>query len=276
MTATTGTLREVVGARTPGFTSIMASEWIKIWSVRAMWVITFLAVTLSIGIAALMSVVEGHTVDTGAEGQLAFDPLNSIFIGTLFGTILLIVFSVLAVTSEYQSRTIRTSVTATPNRSRLLAGKLATVAGIGIALSLIMLLGMFFVTQIIHGAYGLPTAGLGDDGIARFLFISILFGGLIYTVIPLSMGFLLRGTASAVTLSIGFFLMPTLLSALLPIWVQENVLVYMPDKAMFSLSGRTDPEAAFYISQGPALLAIIVWLIGLAVIAGVVFKRRDA
>ncbi len=282
MTATTEPLREhagdrpaggrSAGTRSIGLSSTIASEWIKLRSVRSTWIILFLAVALSIGLAAMFSFVEGLTLGD----QSSIDPLSSSIIGMQFGSILLMVFSALAVTSEYESRTIRTSVSVTPDRWRLLTGKMVTVSAIGLILSLIMVLGMFFASQIINTAYGAPSAALGDEGVNRFLIVSIVVGGLMYTVIPLSIGFLLRGTASAVTISVGIFLIPRMIASLLPTWVQENVLGYLPDKAIYSLSGIIAPSDIYYASQAPAIIAIIAWIVGAFVIAGIVFNRRDA
>ncbi len=52
----------------------------------------------------------------------------------------------------------------------------------------------------------------------------MLTQGLIYTLIPFSIAWLLRGTASAITVSIGFLWLPWMLGPILPDWVKQNVV----------------------------------------------------
>ena len=60
-----------------------------------------------------------------------------------------------------------------------------------------------------------------------------------YALIPFSIAWLLRGAASAITVSLGFLWLPWMLGPVLPAWVKENVVRYLPDVAANSLSGIT-------------------------------------
>jgi ABC-2 type transport system permease protein len=277
MTATTAPTRRLEGAKTPGFTAALASEWTKLRSIRSTWIIVTLAIVLSIGFSALIAWVQGLTYDDwGPNEQAAFDPVVNSLSGFLFGIILLIVFGVMIVTSEYGSRMIRTTFIATPQRLRILASKALIAGAIGMILIAIMITGMFLVSQVIFGAYGMETAAFGDEGVNRMMLVTVLAGGLIYTLIPFSIAFLLRGTASAITASIGMFFLPWMFAPLMPRWIQENVLAYFPDLAMDSLAGVTSPDSLTYISQGTAIFVIAAWIIGGLVLASVMLKRRDA
>jgi ABC-2 type transport system permease protein len=277
MTATTAPHHELSGARTPGFGARLASEWTKLRSVRSTWIMIALALILSIGFSALIAWVQGLTYDDwGPNEQAVFDPLLNSTTGVLFSLILLVVFGVLAVTSEYSSGMIRTTFIATPQRISILAAKALIVGFIGMILSGIAIFGMFLASQTIFGAYGMETASLGDSDVQRLLIVYTFAGGLIYTLIPLALGFLLRGTASAITTSIGLFFLPWMFAPLLPTWMQENVFRYFPDIAMDSLGGVTSADSSMYLSQTPATITIALWIIGSLVIAGFMLNRRDA
>ena len=277
MTATTAKSRSMAGASQPGFGSVLASEWTKLRSVRSTWIIIVLAITLSIGFSALIALVQGVTFDDWSpQEQTVFDPLINSTSGLLFGLILMIVFGVIAVTSEYSSGTIRTTFIATPKRLRVLAAKTLIVGLLGIIIAAIIMPAMVFVSQMIFGAYVMETVSAGDEGVMRLILSFILAGGLIYTLIPLAIGFILRGTASAITLSIGLFFLPWMLAPLLPNWVQENVIRFLPDIAMDSLGGVTASTSTMYLSQTPAIITIAAWLVGSLLLAGYMLKRRDA
>ena len=74
------------------------------------------------------------------------DPLHVTFFGTLFGLIALIALGALFVTAEYRRGMIRTTVTASPRRGRILVAK-ALVIGV-----------LAFVSGLIGAAIALPIA----------------------------------------------------------------------------------------------------------------------
>jgi ABC-2 type transport system permease protein len=277
MTASTAPRHAISGVTQPGFGARLASEWTKLRSLRSTWIMFSLALILSIGFSALIAWVQGLTFDDwGPNEQAVFDPLLNSTPGVLFSLILLVVFGVLVVTSEYSSGMIRTTFIVTPQRISILVAKALIVGFIGMIISGIAIVGMFLVSQAIFGAYGMETVSLGGSDVQRLLIVYTFAGGLIYTLIPLALGFLLRGTASAITTSIGLFFLPWMFAPLLPTWMQENVFRFFPDIAMDSLGGVTSADSAMYLSQTPSAITIILWLIGSLVIAGSVLNRRDA
>jgi len=279
MTAITATTVSTIGLTTnaePGFGATLHSEWTKLRSLRSTWIVVSLAIGLSIGFSALIALTSGLTHDSwGEDVTAAFDPVLTTNSGSLFGSILLIVLGVTAVTSEYSSRMVRTTFIVNPQRHRVFAAKTAIVALLGLAITTISIPGMFLVSQPIFGYYGLETASITDSATYRTLITITLTQGLIYTMIPFSIGWLLRGTASAITASIGFLWLPWMLGPLVPVWAKENVLRYLPDIAANSLSGITKADAAQYLGQTPAIITIAVWLTGSLVAAAVVLNRRD-
>lgn len=261
---------------TPGFGSLLRSEWTKLSSIRSTWIIVSLAIGLSIGFSALIALVTGLTYDSwSADVQAEFDPVLTTLSGWLFGIILLVVLSVLAVTSEYSSRMVRTTFIVNPQRNRVFAAKATLLLLLGTAISTMAMLGMFMISQPIFGFYGLETASLTDSTAIRFLVVGAVFQGPLYTLLPFAIAWLLRGTASAITVSIGFFFLPWMLAPLLPIWVRENVLRYLPDSAKDSMMGMLDTNAPTYLDDGPALLVIALWIVVAILASAAVLNRRD-
>jgi len=260
----------------PGFGAALQSEWTKLRSIRSTWIVVSLAIGLSIGFSALFALVSGLTHESWNDDIRAqFDPILTTMGGMLFGFILTIVLGVTVVTSEYSSRMMRTTFIANPHRNQVFAAKATVVAMLGVAISVITIPGMFLVSQPIFGYYGLETASVTDNDATRFLLIASLLQGLFYTLIPFAFAWLLRGAASAITFSIGFCILPWMLTPLVPIWVQENVFRYHPDIAKDSLFGVVEADATTHLAQAPAILVIAIWMTGLLAAAAIVLNRRD-
>ena len=260
----------------PGFGATLRSEWTKLRSLRSTWIIVSLAIGLSIGFSALIALVSGLTSDSWNDGvRAAFDPVLTTNSGSLFGCILLIVLGVTAVTSEYSSGMIRTTFISNPRRTRVLAAKGTVVALLGLMVTAISIPGMFLVSQPIFGHYGLATANITDSSTYRILIAIILTQMLNYALLPFAISWLLRGTASAITVSIGFLWLPWMLGPILPDVVKHNVLRFLPDVAANSISGIYKVGTPQHLSQNPAMIVIALWLVGSLVVAGITLNRRD-
>lgn len=260
----------------PGFGALLQAEWTKLRSLRSTWIVVSLAIGLSIGFSAVIALISGLTHDSwNEEVRAAFDPVLTTNSGSLFGCILLIVLGVTAVTTEYSSGMIRTTFIGSPRRLQVLAAKTTVVGLLGLAITAISIPGMFLVSQPIFRHYGLDTASITDSATYRILITITLTQVLNYALIPFAIGWLLRGTASAITVAIGFLWLPWMLGPILPTWVKENVLRYLPDVAANSLSGITKADTAQYLSQTPAVFVIAAWITGLLLTAAIVLNRRD-
>lgn len=77
-------------------------------------------------------------------------------------------------------------------------------------------------------------------------------------------------------MSIGFLFLPSMLSSLVPAWIQQNLLSYLPDAAAFSLGGMIEPDVPIYLEQTPAIISLAIWLTVSLVAASIVLHRRDA
>lgn len=279
MTASTAPTHGIAARRQPGFATTLNSEWTKLRSVRSTWMLTGLAIVLPVVFSSVVALVMGLTsepIDTFSEAdRVMSDPLTSSMPGMLFSLILLIVLGVTAVSSEYSSGMIRTTFIVNPHRIRVGAAKALIVGLLGVAIHAIAVPGMFLASQAIYGAYGLETASVTDNQAARFLLVVALVVPLTYTLISLSIAYLLRGTAVAITAAFGFIFLTSNLGPLLPAWFQQHVYRYLPDIANNSLSGFTPPGDLTYLSPFPASLVVVTWIIGSLVAAAFVLHRRD-
>lgn len=276
MTATTVSMTGVHAKTDPGFGSLLQSEWTKLRSLRSTWIIVSLAIGLSIGFSTAVAFITGATYDSMSDGLRAeFDPILTSMGGWMFGMVLVIVLGVTSVTSEYGSKMVRTTLIATPNRTRVFAAKAIVVGLLGLAISAIVFPAMFLVSQPIYSHYGVESASVTDSDAVRFLIIASLLQGPWHALMPFTFAWLLRGTASAITAAIGFHILPWMITTMVPHWVRENVLRYFPDNAKDSLIGQMEPGAAMYLNDTAAIIVIAVWLSGGLAAAVFTLNRRD-
>ena len=269
MTSTTAVASSVPRAR---FIDTLASEWLKLTTLRSTYVTLGLGVTLSIAMTALVSLAVGATQD---ELPADLAPVTFALVGNLFALTISAVFGVMAVAGEYSSGMIRLTLTATPRRSRVFWAKLAVLTPVTLVFGLVATLGMFLVGQAVLGAYGLPVTDLGDPDARRTVFGC---GALmpVFPLIGLAFGVLLRSTAGAITSVLALLWLPVFLVEFFPPWWRANVFSLLPGAGVDSLTLSHIEDSPMY--SDPAIGAVIVaaWLAAFIGAAYVSLSRRDA
>lgn len=262
----------------PGFMNTLASEWTKLRTVRSTWYIVALAIGLSIGLSALIGWATAWSFsEWTAEDAAMFDPTVNALAGSMFGIILFAVLGVTAVATEYSSGMIRQTFSATPRRGRVFIAKIVILALISLLVGIIAMFGMFLITQPIFGAYDVPTASLGDDGVLRLLTLASITSPVV-TIVGAALAVFLRSGAGAITASLALLFLPSMFGGFLPTWWQENVLAYLIWPAADSIIYGNHElfDQAMYLSPGAGTVVTIAWLV--LFIGGAIFalNRRDA
>jgi ABC-2 type transport system permease protein len=162
------------------------------------------------------------------------DVIMTSLAGIPFGEIGVAVLGVLAITSEYGTRMIRTTLAAMPARRRLVAAKAAVVAGIVLVAGTATSVACFLVAQpILHRngftfENGYAPLSLADADVLR----AVLGTGVILTLLALfalGVGLILRHTAGAITTVLGLLLAPVIAISFLPDriadWLEKSSLI---------------------------------------------------
>ena len=135
-------------------------------------------------------------------------------------------FAVLAITSEYSTRMIRTTLAAEPRRGLVLTAKTGVVVAIVLLAGLATSAACFVVGQwLLRGggfAYenGYPAATLTDGDALRAVVGSGLYLALL-AVVSLGIGAIVRHTAGAITLVLAVVLGPVIAFNFLPAGIGE-------------------------------------------------------
>jgi len=258
----------------------LGAEWLKLHTVRS----TFWSLLLLAGVSILFtswasweSETQGGSPGFPGDNDIVLDSLTGIW----FGQIAAAVLAVLAITSEYPTRMIRTTFAANPRRRSVLVAKAAVVGGVVLAVGLATSVACFQVGQwILRGngftyENGYPAASLADGATLR-----AVGGSAIYlvalAVFSLGVGAIVRHTAAAITIVLATVLAPVIAIGFLPENVAEvferfslmgaglaiQQTVERPDNIPLGPAGGLAVVAAY----GAVTLLVALWAIG----------RRDA
>jgi hypothetical protein len=237
----------------------------------------------------------GGTFTVAGSGDVApfepiVDPLHVTFFGTLFGLIALIALGALFVTAEYRRGMIRTTITASPRRGRILVAK-SIVIGV-----------LAFVSGLIGAAIALPiashklyangwkppvwpelslTSGIG----LRVVLGTAAIAG-VAAILGLAAGAIFRRSTGAIIATTAIVVVPVILAVVvLPLTIGSWLLRITP-AAAFSLQASVPRysqvsnicapyHSCFPLSPWSGFAVLCAWAV--VALAGAIFllRRRD-
>ncbi len=212
------------------FRDVLASEWTKLRTVRSTYWSTLIAVVLGIGLSAAIAAANEHAYPKfSAQDRLTFDPTSVSTAGLFFSQLALGVLAIMAISSEYSSGTIRTTLCAVPQRGYVLAAKAVIVGLTGMVVALATGFGAFFIGQAIFSGRHLNVT-LSDPGVLRAVIgVGLYMAGLM--LFAMGLAIIIRSTAGAITTLVGLvFILPAVSNALPKNW-QHDLARYFPANA---------------------------------------------
>jgi ABC-2 type transport system permease protein len=256
-----------------GLGGALRSEFTKIRSVRSTYWTLLAMVLVTIGIGALACVAAINRPKGQAAGPF-FDATQHSLIGLVLGQLIIVVLGALAITSEYSTGMIRTSLAVQPRRGTVLAAKGIVFTLVSLVSGLVASFGSFFIGQAILSSKNLNTS-LGDPNVLR----AVIGGGLFLAVcgmLAFGLGVLLRHTAAAISASIGLLFVLFVLVNFLPQNWQNQVDKWIPFNAGSQIWTTVNQPNTHLFSPWTGFAVFLGYAV-IAIIAGaIVFLRRDA
>jgi len=203
-------------------------EWIKLRSVRSTWwcLAVFAVAMIALGAITVATNSPHDWAGLTPAERGDWDPTNSGFSGLMVGQFCAGILAILAVTSEYSSGMIRTTLAAVPRRRRVLAGKAAAVGALilvaGEALAFVTFLGVQLALKS-----PVPHATLGEPGVLRAVLMAGAYPFLI-ALMGIGLGAILRHTAGAICALVGIVFVLPLLTAALPHTLHLDIDRFLP------------------------------------------------
>ncbi len=259
-----------------GLPGALRSEWTKLRSVRStMWSLVAMA-GISVGLMSLIAwslIRRWDRLDPGDRVELTHRPLEIILGRPIFVAQLVVaVLGVMVISAEYTTGMIRSTLQAQPRRLTVLGAKVLVFAALMLVVGEVLSFAAFGVGSRLI-ASRIPVS-LGDQGVTR----AVVGAGLYLAVLglfSLAFGAILRHTAGAITAVIGWILILSNLTSLLPDSWGHHVNAWMPTNAgLLILQPQQGPDDLLSPWQGLAVFA--GWTLLLLVVAAVLLDRRDA
>jgi len=280
-TVTTGRARPgavPVQDRQAGLAGTLRSEFTKIRSVRSTyWTLLMLvlaSVAWSVAFCAGEAARWAHMAPADRAG---FDPTQASVLGlALLGQLVIAVLGALAITSEYSTGMIRTSLTVMPRRGVLYGAKAAVFAAVTLVIAFPASFISFFIGQRLLASTH-TGATLSQPNALRAVIATALYVTLC-GLFAFGLGAILRNTAGAITAAYGFlFLVPQLAKALPNTWYAD-VVRWLPGGdviAEITSTARQQINVNLFSPWGE--LAVFAVYTAVLLIAGaVLFRHRDA
>ena len=182
------------------------AEWAKLRSLRSTKVTVLVTIAGTLLVTWLSSRSALHHPRQWYQG---FDPTAQSLNGLLVGSLAIGVLGVLAMTGEYGSGTIRSSLAAMPRRGVFMAAKVLVVGLGALVIGEVLSFTSFFLGQAVLSG-GAPTAALNQPGVLRAVVLSGAFLAL-FALLGLGLGAIIRHTAGAIALFTGVTILSTIL-----------------------------------------------------------------
>ncbi|MFB7949230.1 ABC transporter [Kitasatospora phosalacinea] len=246
-----------------GLPGAVAAEWSKLWSVRSTWWCLAGAVALTV----LTAPVIGATMANN-RGEDVGVPVGEVAVATVYvAQFALVALAMLAVTAEYASGAIRTTLQAVPRRGVLLAAKGAVAGLVGLVAGTVLgLLGA-----------GVGALSLGDRALVAGAPVA---GTALRTGVCLALlGVLTVGAAVAVRSAAGTLTVVFVGLTVLPVVLQASdvgPLVYLAERMPNAAGGVFMNAGGGPYGAWTALVLLVLWSAGVLFLGDRVLRARDA
>jgi ABC-2 type transport system permease protein len=259
------------------FGSCLRAEWTKMattpgtaWMLAAICALT---VAVGAGTAAAAKCT--------AAGACASDPAKLSLTGIEVGQALVAVLAVLAITGEYSTGMIRTTFTAMPRRTIVLAAKASILTLLILPVAVIAVAGSLSAGRLIlpgngfSAAHGFAMVSLAHGAVVRAALGSVLYLALI-GLLSLAVATVVRDSAVAAGSVLGLLYVAPIAALLLagqPVW-QRRVERYAPVNAGMTIEDTTGLR---HLPIGPwgGLGVLAIWTAAALLIAALALRLRD-
>jgi ABC-2 type transport system permease protein len=244
---------------------LVAAEWVKLRSVQS----TFYTVFAVVMFVAMSGLIAWQTASGWDGADLArraefrsMTPENGLL---MFVQLCVAALGVLAVTSEYATGMIRTTLTAVPQRGWLLAAKGALIGFVALVVGHVSVFAMFFLSRLIVGDRPVPgyVSSFADE-LPRLL--SLGLSVMVVGLVGLGLGVITRSTVGALTVVVALlFVFPTMGQLLPKPWNERFVAITLnalPSQLAGAEGSLLSPGAALAVLLGYVVVALgAAWLV---------------
>jgi ABC-2 type transport system permease protein len=272
--------RDPAGSRAPlrpwpGMRDALHAEWTKLRTTPGGGWLALIATTLIVGLGAAAAAAVTYSPGTNQ------DPAKISLTGLKLGQAVIAILAVLAISSEYDTRMIRTTLTAMPRRTTMLAAKATVVTAVALAAGTLAVLASVLAGRLLlpsNGftpAHGYPPLSLADGPTLRAAAGSALYLVLI-ALLCLGIATTLRESATAMGAVLALlYLFPIIAAAVTnPHW-QRHLQQISPMPAGLAIQSTTNLHN-LPISPWAGLGVLAAWAAAAMLTGALTLRLRDA
>ncbi|WP_111719017.1 ABC transporter permease subunit [Homoserinimonas sp. OAct 916] len=255
------------------FRRTVASEWIKLRSLRsAVWSFA-LIVLVSWGLTLLVSSAseaDGSYLTAAEQVEYVFQAAT---FGVFFGQLVAAVLGVLVISGEYSTGMIRSTLTAVPTRTSVLVAKALVVGVTTFIVALIANFGAFLIAAPLLADQGMH-ADLFRDSVAAPLTIAALYLSVV-AIFALGLGAIVRSSAGGIAAALGAILLLPIAVAMMPFdWTRDIASFLLMNAGMesFGLLVFGMPSG---MESWQLILVTCAWAAVTLLVGVVLLKHRD-
>ncbi|HZD74478.1 MAG TPA: ABC transporter permease [Actinomycetota bacterium] len=223
-------------------TGLIRSELRKWWTTR-MWFGLTLGGMLAVAVITLITALTAGSGggDNGPVTPPLSDPaqVRTVY-GTAFGigSLFTLILGVIAICGEFRHQTITATFLASPRRSRVVQAKVVSIVLVSAMSGILMIATGLLVGAIVISARGFQTR-LGSGDIQQAL-VLMLLGLVVWSVLGLGVGTLLKNQVAAILVVVGFtFIAEPLLQVGLNALGWFSVSKFLPGQATMAMVRTT-------------------------------------
>lgn len=253
------------------FGRLLRSEAVKLFTLRSTWWSLGVTVLLAVGIAVVVGLATQSLPDEFRD-QVPLNPVTAVVSPLQLTMLVAGIFGAMAITGEYSTGMIRSTIAAEPRRGAVLLAKTIVAGATLVATTVLTSLIAIVLLTPIYGSNGFAWDAADLTWIP--LGYSLLAIASV-TLLGLGAGFVIRNGAGAIGATVGLlFVAPLILSIFAAFgeswrWVVD-LAQYLPYNAAGTLVNGAGDDVV------PALIAILAWPIAALLGGWALLRTRDA
>jgi ABC-2 type transport system permease protein len=257
-------------------TGALRAEWTKLRTLPGTGWLLLGIVAATVTISATVSASLSCTSTAACHPDITKLSLT----GTYLGQAVVAIVAVLAVSGEYSTGMIRTTLAAMPRRTTVLAAKAAVVTAVTLAAGTVAVLGSVLAGRLIlpgHGytpAHGYPALSLANGTVLRAAAGTVLYLALI-ALLSLGIATAVRDAAVAIGAVLGLLYLFPILAQVASAGVQRHLEQVGPMTAGLEIQASTGLQH-LPISPWAGLGVLAAWAAAALLAGGLLLRLRDA
>lgn len=251
---------------------VLASEWRKVTTTKLAWVLVLVAMAYSVmQVATLVLLASGLLPEVPGQEPLLQDPeyITTLLSQTGTAATFTLLLGIIAMTGEFRHMTITSTFLATPQRGRVLVGKMLLFGAIGVGVAVLTLATVLVTTVIALLPFDHAPVTAGT--VASVL-VGAAIGLALYAVLGVSLGSVITNQVAAIVVALLWVLLiEPLLGLAFP-----DVARWLPGGALNSAMDvglRADVTGTLTAAEPLPAWAGMAVLLGYAVVLAAVGSR---